>query len=63
MQTNQVKKVEKWAANLTKEQMEPLIVQLIHCAYESRQVNIGDVSPYWESTGEPLIEGQATFSE
>lgn len=58
-----VERITKWASELTAEQMRPLLVALTDYAYESEYVCLGDLAPYWEATGEPLIEGQETWAE
>lgn len=48
----------KWALALSAEQMRPLIIELVEFAMKAEMVNIGDLAPYWDDTGEPLIGGQ-----
>ena len=55
--------IQKWADELTPEQMRTLLVELTDFAYEAEHVRIGDLAPYWEATGEPLVEGQKTWSD
>lgn len=55
--------IQKWANELTAEQMRPLLVELTYFACEAEQVCLGNLAPYWEATGEPLIEGQKTWAE
>jgi hypothetical protein len=56
-------RIEKWSSELTAEQMRPLLVELVEFAMEAEMVSVGDLAPYWETTGDPLIDGQQTFAD
>lgn len=56
-------KLTVWAADLTAEQMRPLLVELADYAVDSEMVSIGDLAPYWSHTGDPLIDGQKTWTD
>ena len=60
---SKTEQVQKWADNLTPEQMRPLLVELTCFACEAEQVRLGGLAPYWEATGEPLVAGQKTWMD
>ena len=56
-------KIKKWAQELTPEQMQRVIVDMVTHAIDCEDVRMGDLAPYWESCGEPLVEGQKTWAD
>jgi len=56
-------KILEWANSLTEVQMRKVVVELTYFACEAEAVHIGDLAPYWEDTGEPLVEGQKTWAD
>ena len=54
--------IDASSANLTAEQMRPLVNELVYLAIVAEDVNFGDLAPYWAHDGEPLIDGQETHS-
>ena len=56
-------KIEKWADELSEEQMKKVLVGLTEECCLSEMVRLGDLAPYWEATGDPLVEGQKTWSD
>lgn len=56
-------RVREWVRKLTVKEMRPLLVELVEFAMESEMVSFPDLAPYWGNTGEPLVEGQQTFSD
>lgn len=56
-------RIQKWANELTPEQMRPLVVELAQLACDAEYVRVGDLAPYWEATGEPLVDGQKTWAD
>ena len=58
-------RLEKWANKATKEQLEELAVVMVQRMMEIEEVRFhsDSLAPFWESCGEPLIEGQQISSD
>ena len=52
-----------WANRLTPEQMRPLLIEAVERLVETQDVFMGDLSPYWEPSGEPLVPDQEVWRE
>ena len=63
MSTNE--RLEKWAASASKDQLEDLAIILVQRMMEIEEVRFHEdcLAPFWESCGEPLIDGQQTYFE
>lgn len=59
----QHEKTKEWVASLTPEQAKQVLLELIGLAYQSKNVRFGDLAPYWEATGDPLVEGQKIWTD
>lgn len=59
------KQIKSWAAALTPEQLLQLVEELTQECIYSEVVRFWGTckAPYWEATGEPLVEGQKCFEE
>lgn len=53
----------EWLKNLTNEQKNKVINELFSEALNAEIVAMGDISPYWDSTGEPLVDGQKCWRD
>ena len=58
-------RLEKWASELTPEQSKKLIVAMVEDAVLCENVRFWDdsLAPYWEATGDPLVDGQDCFPD
>ncbi len=54
--------IEIWADNLTKEQMQIALVELVEYGIESEMISFSK-APYWSNCGEPLVKGQKAFED
>lgn len=52
-----------WSEDLSEEQVKDLLIELVMDAIDSEMVCFwpDSLAPYWEPTGDPLIEGQKCF--
>jgi len=62
---NTTQRIQKWAAELSTEQSISLIVDLVAEHINSELIRFPDaaLSPYWIHSGDPLVDGQQTYSE
>lgn len=60
-------KINEWVSNLTEEQLREITPKLIECAMDSEFINFwqseDNIAPYWEGSGEPLVEGQQCYED
>ena len=58
-----MKIVEGWAKKLTKKQLRDLVVALVERGIVADDIHFWDdaAAPYWESCGEPLVDGQKCY--
>lgn len=60
---SKVDELKVWAAKLSKEELESIVVELTVLAIDYEMVSFPELAPYWSNTGEPLIGGQRLFFE
>lgn len=58
-------RIAQWAEGLTADQAKQLLVPLIDHAMDADFVCFQKtaLAPYWEGSGEPLIEGQQVWAD
>jgi hypothetical protein len=54
-------KVQNWANVLTEDQMRQALVDVVDYLMVTEDVRFGELAPYWESCGEPIVLGQKTY--
>ena len=64
-ESNRQVRIKQWAEKLTPEQSVKLIVELVEWAFQADVVNFfpNNLAPYWDSCGEPIVEGQKVREE
>jgi hypothetical protein len=55
--------VQEWASTLTEEQMRQALIDTVEYLVETEDVRLGELAPYWEACGEPIVAGQKTYIE
>jgi hypothetical protein len=55
--------IREWISNLTPDEAQALATQLVEYLYESQDVRLGELAPYWEACGEPLVSGQKIHAD
>jgi hypothetical protein len=53
-------RIEKWASELSAEEMRPALITLVEFAIDAEQVALGE-APYWTGSGDALVECQKPF--
>lgn len=58
-------RLQKWAKELTREQLEKAVVELADFAIDAEGAHFykGNLSPYWDGNGEPIVPGQKVHEE
>jgi hypothetical protein len=59
------KRIQAWAKALTAKQAKTALAELVERACEIEELCFWDkcLAPYWDATGDPLVEGQRTWPE
>lgn len=62
---NNRERLQKWASELTEEQAKDLLVDLVVHGIGAEDISFysDTLSPYWKHCGDPLVEGQKTYSD
>lgn len=56
-------RIAVWSKSLTEDQMRNLIIDLVDYNIQSEIISFYDdcLAPYWDDSGEPLVEGQEIY--
>lgn len=59
------KRIEAWARKLTAKQAKTALAELVERCCEIEEICFypHNLAPYWETTGDPLVEGQQAWPE
>lgn len=55
--------LKEWVDSLSHEQASMLLLDLLEEAIATEVIRMGSLSPYWEATGDPLVPGQAVWTD
>ncbi len=58
-------RLEEWAVKLTRDELIPLVLELVELAIAGEDVSFHDdaLVPYCSHTDDPLIPGQKTYAD
>jgi hypothetical protein len=61
----QEERIKAWAGKLTARQARTALAELVERCCETEELRFweGCLAPFWETTGDPLVEGQRTWPE
>ena len=55
--------IREWASKLTPEEARLVVAQVVQYLYESQDVRLGDIAPFWEASEQPLVPGQRIWKD
>lgn len=63
--SDQEQRLNTWISGLSQEQKDKLIFDLVaeHIECDNIRFPENSKSPYWETCGDPIVEGQSTFGD
>lgn len=52
-----------WVDALTEEQLRQALKDTVELLASTEYIRFGELAPYWESCGEPIVHGQQTHKD